>query len=73
MAFQAEVPVVTVAIFGGRASMRKVSALVRPVDVSVRLGEAIPTAGMTADQRDILIDRVRAEIERLLQEGPTWS
>ena len=73
MAIQAQVPVVPVAISGGRASMRKGSALVRPVHVSVRLGEAIPTAGMTADQRDILIDRVRAEIERLLQEGPTWS
>ena len=73
MAIQAQVPVVPVAISGGRASMRKGSALVRPVHVSVRLGEAIPTAGMTADQRDILIDRVRAEIERLLLEGPTWS
>ncbi len=73
MAIQAQVPVVPVAISGGRASMRKGSALVRPVRVSVRLGEAISTAGMTADQRDVLIDRVRAEIERLLKEGPTWS
>jgi 1-acyl-sn-glycerol-3-phosphate acyltransferase len=73
MAIQAQVPVVPVAISGGRESMRKGSALVRPVRVSVRLGQAIPTAGMTAAQRDVLIDRVRAEIERLLKEGPTWS
>src|SRR5687768_2451664 len=73
MAIQAQVPVVPVAISGGRESMRKGSALVRPARVSVRLGQAIPTAGMTAAQRDILIDRVRAEIERLLKEGPTWS
>jgi hypothetical protein len=53
--------------------MRKGSAFVRPVRVSVRLGQAIPTAGMAAGQRDVLIDRVRAEIERLLEEGPTWS
>jgi hypothetical protein len=53
--------------------MRKGSAFVRPVRVSVRLGRAIPTAGMTADQRDTLIARVREEIERLLEEGPTWN
>jgi 1-acyl-sn-glycerol-3-phosphate acyltransferase len=73
MAIQAQVPVVPVAISGGRESMRKGSAFVRPVRVSVRLGQAIPTAGMAAGQRDVLIDRVRAEIERLLEEGPTWS
>ena len=73
MAIQAQVPVVPVAISGGRESMRKGSAFVRPVRVSVRLGQAIPTVGMTADQRDVLISRVRAEIERLLLEGPTWS
>lgn len=73
MAIQAQVPVVPVAISGGRESMRKGSAFVRPVRVSVRLGQAIPTAGMTVDQRDALIERVRDEIARLLDEGPTWN
>jgi 1-acyl-sn-glycerol-3-phosphate acyltransferase len=73
MALQAQVPIVPVAISGGRASMRKGSAIVRPVRVSVRIGQPIPTAELTLDDRDALIARVRAEVERLLQEGSTWN
>ena len=73
MAIQAQVPIVPVAISGGRASMRKGSAIVHPVDVSIRIGEPIPTAGMTLDDRDRLIARVRTEVERLLQQGSTWN
>ena len=60
MAIQAQVPIVPVAISGGRAAMRKGSAIVRPVRVSVRVGQPIPTAGLTLDDRDALIARVRA-------------
>jgi 1-acyl-sn-glycerol-3-phosphate acyltransferase len=73
MALQAQVPIVPVAISGGRASMRKGSAIVRPVRVSVRIGQPIPTAGMTVDDRDRLIARVRADVECLLREGSTWN
>ena len=73
MAIQAQVPIVPVAISGGRASMRKGSAIVHPVDVSIRIGEPIPTTGMTLDDRDRLIARVRTEVERLLQQGSTWN
>ena len=73
MAIQAQVPIVPVAISGGRASMRKGSAIVHPVEVSIRIGEPIPTAGMTLDDRDRLIARVRTEVERLLQQGSTWN
>ena len=73
MAIQAQVPIVPVAISGGRASMRKGSAIVHPVQVSVRIGEPIPTAGMTLDDRDRLIARVRTEVERLLHQGSTWN
>ena len=73
MAIQAQVPIVPVAISGGRASMRKGSAIVHPVDVSIRIGEPIPTAGMTLDDRDQLIARVRTEVERLLHQGSTWN
>ena len=62
MAIQAQVPIVPVAVQGGRAAMRKGSAIVRPVHVSVRIGEPIPTQGMTVDDRDILIERVRGAI-----------
>jgi 1-acyl-sn-glycerol-3-phosphate acyltransferase len=73
MALQAQVPIVPVAVQGGRAAMRKGSAIVRPVHVSVRIGEPIPTAGLTLADRDELIERVRARIRVLLDEGPVWT
>lgn len=73
MAIQAQVPVVPVAVRGGRDAMRKGSAIVRPVHVSVRIGKPVPTAGLTLDDRDELIRRVRAEVQHLLDEGPVWT
>jgi 1-acyl-sn-glycerol-3-phosphate acyltransferase len=73
MALQAQVPVVPVAISGGRAAMRKGSPIVRPVQVSVRIGRPIPTAGLTLDDRDELIARARAEVVGLLEAGTVWS
>ncbi len=73
MAIQAQVPIVPVAVQGGRAAMRKGSALVRPVRVSVRIGAPIPTTGLTLEDRDELIERVHQEVERLLEEGPLWA
>ena len=66
MAIEAQVPIVPVAVHGGRDAMRKGSAFVRPVMVSVRIGAPIPTAGLTMADRDALISRVRAEIQALL-------
>ena len=54
MAIKAQAPIVPVAVTGGRAAMRKGSAIVRPVHVSVRVGEPIETAGLTLDDRDRL-------------------
>ena len=73
MAIQAQVPIVPVAVQGGRAAMRKGSAFVRPVRVSVRIGTPIPTAGLTPEDRDDLIERVRLQIALLLEQGPLWS
>jgi 1-acyl-sn-glycerol-3-phosphate acyltransferase len=73
MAIGAQVPVVPVAISGGRAAMRKGSPIVRPVHVTVRIGRPVPTAGLSLDERDELIARVRAEVQNLLQEGPVWT
>lgn len=70
MAIEAQVPIVPVAVTGGRDAMRKGSALVRPVVVSVRIGEPVETAGMRLDDRDVLIARVRERIEELLTRGP---
>jgi 1-acyl-sn-glycerol-3-phosphate acyltransferase len=73
MAIQAQVPIVPVAVEGGRAAMRKGSAVVRPVHVSVRIGEPVATRGMTVDDRDLLIEQVRGAIRLLLDQGPVWT
>jgi 1-acyl-sn-glycerol-3-phosphate acyltransferase len=70
MALHAQAPIVPVAVMGGRASMRKGSWIVRPVAVTVRIGEPVATAGMTDDDRDRLITLVRERIEALLRLGP---
>ncbi len=73
MAIDAQAPIVPVAVRGGRDAMRKGSWIVRPVHVSVRVGAPIPTAGMSIEDRDLLIDRVRLEVQKMLDEGPVWT
>src|SRR5499426_1686073 len=73
MAIEAQAPIVPVAIQGGRNAMRKGSAFVRPVNVSVRIGTPVPTAGLTLSDRDALIAQVRGEVQKLLDEGPLWT
>lgn len=68
MALKAQAPIVPVAVSGGRDAMRKGSAIVRPVTVTVRIGEPIETAGMTSHDRDRLIQIVRERIEDLLRD-----
>ena len=67
MAIEAQVPIVPVAVHGGRNAMRKGSAFVQPVMVSVRVGSPIPTAGLTMADRDALVTRVRTDIRALLE------
>jgi 1-acyl-sn-glycerol-3-phosphate acyltransferase len=66
MAIEAQAPIVPVAVHGGRDAMRKGSAFVRPVMVSVRVGAPIATSGLTLADRDQLIASVRTEIQALL-------
>ena len=73
MALKAQVPIVPVAVSGGRASMRKGSAIVRPVKVTVRIGQPISTAGLTIDDRDTLIERARTAVQGLLDQGSAWN
>jgi 1-acyl-sn-glycerol-3-phosphate acyltransferase len=70
MALEAQVPIVPVSVQGGRDAMRKGSAVVRPVMVTVRVGRPIPTAGLSFADRDELIERVRGEVQNLLSQGP---
>jgi 1-acyl-sn-glycerol-3-phosphate acyltransferase len=69
MALSAQAPIVPVAVSGGRASMRKASWIVRPVDVDVRIGEPVETTGLTTDDRDQLIAVVRERIASLLKQN----
>lgn len=66
MALQAGVPIVPVAVEGGRAAMHKGSKLIWPTTVTVTIGPPIETAGMTVDDRDTLITTVRATIQGML-------
>jgi 1-acyl-sn-glycerol-3-phosphate acyltransferase len=70
MAMKAGAPIVPVAIQGGRDAMRRGSKIIRPVTVSIRIGEPIETAGLVATDRDTLIARTREQIVALLAEGP---
>ncbi len=65
MAIKAQAPIVPVAVSGGRAAMQKGSWCVRPVMVDVKVGEPVETAGYSLDDRDALIEIVRARIEAL--------
>jgi 1-acyl-sn-glycerol-3-phosphate acyltransferase len=73
MAIKAQAPIVPVAIQGGRAAMQKGSRIIRPVRVSIRVGEPIETAGVPLDQRDLLIERVRRRIVEMMAEGPAGN
>ena len=63
MAIKAQAPIVPVAIQGGRAAMQRGSKIIRPVTVSIRVGEPIETAGpharrpRRADRPDPRADR----------------
>jgi hypothetical protein len=50
--------------------MQRGSKLIRPVTVSIRVGEPIETAGHTLEDRDELIALTRERIVALLAMGP---
>jgi 1-acyl-sn-glycerol-3-phosphate acyltransferase len=66
MAIAAEAPVVPVAISGARQAMRRGSVLIWPATITIDFAPAIPTTGLTFQQRDELIRQVRAAIESRL-------
>jgi 1-acyl-sn-glycerol-3-phosphate acyltransferase len=66
MAIKAQAPVVPVAIRGARDAMRKGSLIIRPVTARVRLAPPIETAGLTVDDRDALVARVRGQVGAML-------
>jgi 1-acyl-sn-glycerol-3-phosphate acyltransferase len=68
MALKAQAPIVPVAISGAVHAMRKGSPLIYPVQVRVRIGQPVETAGLDVDDRDRLIADVRARVEAMLRE-----
>lgn len=68
MALTGQAPVVPVAISGARSAMRKGSPIINPVTVRVSFGTPVETAGLTIDDRDTLIARVRGQVEAMLRE-----
>ena len=69
MAIKAQAPVVPVALIGARDAMRKGSPIIRPVTVSVRIGEPLETVGLGLDRRDWLATEARARVAELLEKG----
>ena len=70
MAIKAAAPIVPVAISGGRDAMQRGSWIIKPVRITIRVGQPVETAGVSLDDRDELIETVRGRIEALLAEGP---
>lgn len=65
LAMRSGLPIVPIGISGSREVVGRGSLRVRPRLVTVRVGRPIPTAGLGVAQRVELMERVRAEIERL--------
>ena len=73
LAIHAGVEIVPVGSTGGRTILRKGDWRIRRGEIALRIGEPIPTAGYTAETRDELVARVRAEIERLIRPVPSTA
>jgi 1-acyl-sn-glycerol-3-phosphate acyltransferase len=68
LAIKSGASVVPVAIRGSREVMHAGSFLIHPGVVDIELGAPIPTTGLGPDDRQALLDQVRAEIAAMLGE-----
>ena len=69
MAIKAQVPVVPVAVAGTRRVMEKGGWRISPGQVTVRVGQPIPTAGLTLRDRDRLSAQAREAVLGLRDAG----
>jgi 1-acyl-sn-glycerol-3-phosphate acyltransferase len=67
IAIKAGVPVIPVAIRGTREVLPMGSSLIRPGKARLRIGDPIPTAGMTLQARTALTASVRAQVAAMLE------
>lgn len=74
LALQLGVPVIPVAVIGGRQIMAKNKMAIRSGSMKVVVGEPISVEGMTFEARDALVESARSAIAMLRGgEGPTGS
>ena len=62
MAIKAGAPIVPVSVSGSNKIMPKGKFVMRPGVVRITFHESVPTAGLSIEDRDIVIDRVRQAI-----------
>jgi 1-acyl-sn-glycerol-3-phosphate acyltransferase len=67
LAIDAGAPIVPIALKGTRELMPRGSVWLRPGRVQVIIGEPIPTDGLSGDDRNALLERVRGTIAEMLQ------
>lgn len=68
LALEAQVPIVPVAIEGAWRALPTGTLRMRPHAIRLKVGQPIPTAGRTQEDRDVLLKEVRAALVRLHQE-----
>jgi 1-acyl-sn-glycerol-3-phosphate acyltransferase len=66
LAISSGADIIPVAIRGTRELMPRGAILIRPGTVSFQMGEPIPTAGLSTNDRDDLLHRVRDQIAAML-------
>jgi len=67
IAIKAGVPVIPVAVRGTREVLPMGSLLMRPGKIGLRIGDPIPTAGLTLQSRAALTARLRAQVVAMLE------
>jgi 1-acyl-sn-glycerol-3-phosphate acyltransferase len=65
IALKAGIPIVPVGLEGPRRCLPKYNYLLRPGTITVRFGQAIPTAGRGVTDKGRLMDEVRRAVEQL--------
>ena len=69
LAVESQAPLVPIAIVGAGAAMRRGSPVIWPVEVIVRIGQPVEAHGSGYDDRDRLMNEVRARIAAMLAMG----
>jgi len=73
VAVRTGLPIVPVAVAGTRSALPPRSRLLTPTTLTVRFGTPIATRELTVTDRPALVERTRAEIERLRDQDPAES